>query len=179
MRYVALLRGVNVGGNHRVPKSEFQKVLEQLGFRDVTIYLNSGNAVFTSDGHVDSNQVQQVMESHFGFAIPTLVLAGEDIQRIAAAIPSDWVNDSPRPDKSGMKTDVLYLFDEANTPDVLQKLGYKPDIESMIYVDGAVIANIARAHQARGSLQKVISTGLYGKMTIRNVNTARKLAKLV
>lgn len=44
MKYIALLRGVNVGGNHRVPKVEFQAVLESLGFRDVVIYLNSGNS---------------------------------------------------------------------------------------------------------------------------------------
>ena len=49
MKYVVLLRGVNVGGTHRVPKAEFQAVLEDLGFRDVLIYINSGNAVFTSD----------------------------------------------------------------------------------------------------------------------------------
>ncbi|MNT71868.1 hypothetical protein D3C72_2104060 [compost metagenome] len=49
MKYVALLRGVNVGGSHRVPKAEFRSVLEGLGFQDVEIYINSGNAIFTSD----------------------------------------------------------------------------------------------------------------------------------
>lgn len=179
MKYAALLRGVNVGGNHRLPKLEFQAVLEGLGYQDVTIYLNSGNAVFTSEIYVSSAAVQAALESHFGFSIPTLVLPGDKVQAIAATIPADWTNDSPRPDKSGYKSDVIYLFDEINTPDSLDKLGHKPDIEIMKYVDGAVITNISRANQGRGSLQKLIGTKLYAQVTIRNINTARKLAELV
>ncbi len=179
MKYVALLRGVNVGGNHRVPKAEFKAVLEGLGFRDVVIYINSGNAVFTSDHEPQVSDVQVALEKHFGFAIPTLILSGKKIRAIAAAIPESWTNDSPKPDKSGQKSDVLYLFDEANTPDILTKLGYKPEVETMIYVDGAVLANITRANQAKYSLLKSMGTPLYRQMTIRNITTAKKLAELV
>lgn len=49
----------------------------------------------------------------------------------------------------------------------------------MMYVKGAVIATVTRKNQTRYSLLKVIGTGLYGYMTVRNVNTARKLAELV
>lgn len=179
MRYVALLRGVNVGGNRRVPKAEFQAVLEGLGFYDVTIYLNSGNAVFTSDNAVESSEVQSVLENHFGFPTPTLILTGSKVRKIAGAIPLEWANDTPQPDKSGQKSDVLYLFDEIDKPDILDNIGYKSDIEKMIYVNGAVIANISRANQLKGSLQKLVGTSLYSQMTIRNVNTARKLAELI
>lgn len=178
MKYVALLRGVNVGGNHRVPKDEFRKVLESLGFRDVVIYINSGNAIFTSEQAPQSSEVQAALEKRFGFTIPTLVLSGEKIRAIAAAIPSDWTNDSPKPDKSGQKSDVLYLFEEVNTETVLQELGHKPEVETMIYVDGAVLANVTRKNQSRGSLQKIIGTKVYSKVTIRNITTAKKLAEL-
>lgn len=178
MKYVALLRGVNVGGHHRVPKAEFQAVLESLGFSDVVIYLNSGNAVFTSEYEPKCEKVQAVLEKHFGFDIPTLLLPGERLKAIAAAIPAKWTNDTPRPDKSGQKSDVLYLFDDINTPDILDKLGHKPEIESMLYVDGAVLANITRANQLKGSLQQLVGSKLYSQMTVRNVNTARKLAEL-
>lgn len=178
MKYAVLLRGVNVGGNHRVPKAEFQAVLEGLGFRDVVIYLNSGNAVFASEREPMCKEVQMALEKQFGFSIPTLLLPGEKVQAIAAKIPADWTNDAPKPDKSGQKSDVLYLFDEINTPDILEKLGHKPAIETMLYVDGAVLANITRANQMKGSLQKLVGSKLYSQVTVRNVNTARKLAKL-
>lgn len=123
--------------------------------------------------------MRAALEKHFGFDIPTLVISGDKIRAIANAIPADWTNDSPKPDKSGQKSDVLYLFDEINTPDILEKLGHNPDIETMIYVDGAVIANVTRSNQLKGSLQKLIGSSLYSNMTIRNINTAKKLAELV
>ena len=178
MRYVALLRGVNVGGNRRVPNDEFRAVLEQLGYRDVMIYINSGNAVFTSDHEPASHEVQAALEIHFGFGIPTLVLPGEKIQAIAAAIPADWTNDPPVPDKSGQKSDVLYLFDEVNSPDILERIGYRPAVETMIYVDGAILANVTRANQSRSSLQRIVGKPLYRHMTVRNTITAKKLAEL-
>lgn len=179
MRYAALLRGVNVGGNHRVPKQEFRQVLESAGFYDVVIYINSGNALFSSDHVPSASDIQAALESHFGFAIPTLVLSAEKVQNIAAAIPPDWTNDSPRSDKSGQKSDVLYLFEEVDSPDILQKIGYKPEIETMVYVEGAVLANVTRLNQSKYSLLSVIGTPLYKQMTIRNISTAKKLAELV
>lgn len=179
MRYVILLRGVNVGGNHRVPKLEFQKVLEGLGFCEVVTYINSGNAVFTSDDVPIAREVRAALEAHFGFEIPTLILSGKKVRAIAAAIPPAWTNDAPKPDKSGQKSDVLYLFDEINESSILEKLGNKPEIETMMYIDGAVLANVTRKNQAKGSLQKLIGTKLYAQVTIRNIATAKKLAELV
>src|SRR5690606_8872638 len=179
MRYVALLRGVNVGGKNRVPKAEFQEVLEDLGFTDVVIYINSGNAVFTSDHIVSADTVRGALETHFGFPIPTLVLSGDKIKKITATIPSHWTNDAPNPDKTGQKSDVLYLFDDANEPNVLQKIGYNPEIETMIYTDGAVLVNVLRKNQMRSSLQKITVHPVFKLMTIRNIATAKKLAELV
>jgi uncharacterized protein (DUF1697 family) len=179
MKYVALLRGVNVGGKNRVPKTDFQMVLENLGFRDVVIYINSGNAVFSCAYTPRVNDVQKALETHFGFVIPTLIVPGEKIQAIAAAIPADWTNDPPKPDKSGQKSDVLYLFDEVNTPDILRRIGYQPENETMIYIDGAVLATVSRMNQSKYSLARSMGTPLYRQMTIRNITTAKKLAELV
>lgn len=49
----------------------------------------------------------------------------------------------------------------------------------MIYVDGAVLANIKRVNQSRGSLQKLVGSSVYSEVTIRNISTAKKLADLV
>ena len=178
-RYLVLLRGVNVGGNKKVPKKELQAVLESIGFTDVTVYINSGNAVGTHTGLVAADEVQSALTAHFGFEVPTLVLPSAKVRAIAAAIPEHWTNDSPNPEKTGYQSNVAYLFDDVNTPDVLEMLGHDPAIENMIYVDGAVIQSISRANQARGALAKVIGRKLYAHMTVRNVNTARKLAELL
>ncbi len=178
MRYVILLRGVNVGGGRRVPKAEFYAVLEGLGFSDIVVYINSGNAVASHEHAPTVAAVCATLELHFGFVIPTLMLSAKKAQAIAAAIPPEWTNDSPRPDKSGYKADVLYLFDGANVPTILDQIGYRPEYETMIYVDGAVLAMVSRKNQSRYSLLKVVGTPLYQQMTVRNITTAKKLAAL-
>jgi uncharacterized protein (DUF1697 family) len=71
------------------------------------------------------------------------------------------------------------LFHEANSIDTVTKIGHKPEIEDMLYVDGAVLVRIARKNISRGSMQKVVGTELYQYITIRNLTTAKKLAELV
>lgn len=179
MKYAVLLRGVNVGGKNRVPNGELKQVLEAQGFEDVVTYINSGNAVFSSRQEPSVAKVRSALEKHFGFEIPLLILPAKKIKAIADAIPTDWTNDPPKPDKFGQKSDVLYLFDEANEPDVLEKMGYRSDVETLIYLDGAVLANVKRINQTRYSLMKLVGTPLYKQMTIRNIATAKKLAELV
>ena len=48
-RYVAFLRGINISGKNKVPMAELKKAFEELGFREVKTYLNSGNVIFSSD----------------------------------------------------------------------------------------------------------------------------------
>lgn len=179
-KYVVLLRGVNVGGNNRVPKEDFQKVLEGLDFSNIRIYLNSGNAVFASSKTPSVEIIQNALEKRFKFNIPTLLIDGKTIIKIASQIPKDWTNDPLKPDKSGRKSDVIYLFPTIDTPEILNRLKYNHKIESMIYTKGSVITSILRKNQSEGSLKKLVNNkDIYNNVTIRNVNTALKLAELV
>lgn len=177
-KYVVLLRGVNVGGKKPLPRAEFHRVLESLGFCDVMVYLNSGNAVFSSTREPRTTEIQAALENSCGFEVPTLLLSADMVCTIAEAIPDDWSNDPLNREKTGRKSDVVYLFDEVNSPDILDRIGYKPDIEVMQFIDGAIITTIPRAHQQLGSLHKLIGTSLYQHVTVRNVNTARRLAEI-
>ncbi len=174
MRYVLLLRGVNVGGNSRVEMSRLKAMLENLGYINVVTYINSGNAIFDSLSTPSNQLIKGYLEKEFGFYIPALIVAGEDIIRIAKAIPAQWKND-----KENEKSDVLYLFEEIDDLEVINKIGIKPDIETYIYEKGALLANITRQNQSKGSLQKLVGTKLYKQMTIRNITTAKKLAEIV
>lgn len=174
MRYVVLLRGINVGGNNRVEMSRLKSVLENLGHTNVVTYINSGNVIFDSSSLPDRSYIENMLEKEFGFRIPALVVTAEDIVRIAEAIPQNWDND-----RDSQKSDVIYLFEEIDKPEIIDKIGVKPDIETFTYVGGAVLANISRKDQTKGSLLKLIGTPLYKQMTIRNITTARKLAELV
>lgn len=123
--------------------------------------------------------MQQALEAHFPFDVQTLVLPARQIADIAGAIPADWRNDPVTPEKAGHKSNVLYLFPEVDRPSILSELGYRPEFEEMVYLPGAVITRVSRAHQSRSALNKLAASPLYSQVTVRNVNTARALAGLI
>jgi len=75
-RYVALLRGINVGGHHKVPMSNLCKALEAMGFENIVTLLNSGNVIFDAT-KVSSVQLEKLiseeLENIFGFPIPVII----------------------------------------------------------------------------------------------------------
>ena len=62
MKYVALLRGINVGGNNRVPMAELKLCFEKMGFNNVVTYINSGNVIFESN-QTDLVRIVEICES--------------------------------------------------------------------------------------------------------------------
>ncbi|HCR55766.1 TPA: DUF1697 domain-containing protein [Candidatus Saccharibacteria bacterium] len=173
MKYACLLRAINVGGNRRVEMQRLKKVFEAYGATNVVTYINSGNVVFESAKAPSSVDVQQMLKDEFGFDIPVLLLSAKQIRDIAEAVPKEWQND-----REQAKSDVLYLFSDADKPEIVKQIGYRPEFETVLYVPGALLSHVKRANQGRSCLLKLMGTPLYKQMTIRNVNTARKLAEL-
>ncbi len=176
MKYVALLRGINVGGKNKVSMKELSAALEQAGFSNVSTYINSGN-IFFSDNSSDAGklqkQVEAVITASFGLNIKALVLNKPTIDAVVSAIPSDWTNDS------GMKCDVMFLWDKYRSEDVFKQLPIKPGIDTAKYVDSAIIWGVPRDKATKSGLPKIIGTDIYAHMTIRNCNTARKIQQLM
>lgn len=179
LRSVVLLRGVNAGAARRVPQDAFANVLRDLGGTDVTVVINSGNALGRFPTSVTARQMQDALQGVFAFEIPTLLLPGADAVRIAEAIPAEWRSDALTPERTGRKSDVAYLFAEVDQPEIVDQLGYRPELETLRYVPGAVLSTVSRRDQPRSSLQRVVGKALYQHLTVRSVHTSRKLAALV
>lgn len=173
MKYVALLRGINVGGNRKVPMAELRQIFEDLGFTDVSTYINSGNVIFSSEIAPDAAKIEAAIGNHFGFSVDTLVLSAVQLTSVANAIPGEWLNDTEQ------KSDVLYLFADVDSPDIVDHVGYRPESETIHYIPGSLITNVTRKNQPKSSIMKIMGTPLYKRMTVRNVTTARKLAELI
>lgn len=154
--------------------SDLRDLFEGLGFQDVTTYINSGNVVFSSETVPRTEQIAATTQARYGFAIDVLILNADEVRAIADAIPPEWTND-----RQTEKSDVIYLFDEANRPDTLDAINRHAPSETLRYINHAILANISREHQSRSSILKIVGTPLYAQVTIRNVNTARRLAELV
>jgi uncharacterized protein (DUF1697 family) len=84
-RFVALLRGINVGKAKRVPMAELRELLVKLGYRDVQTLLNSGNAVFESDGRsttTHASHIRAVIAKKLNVDVPVIVKSSADIAAI-------------------------------------------------------------------------------------------------
>jgi uncharacterized protein (DUF1697 family) len=171
MRYVALLRGINVGGNKGVDMKELRTLFENEGWENVSTYLNSGNVLFESDLKRDilKDRIETLLKDEYGFEVSTLIKTNEEMRVIAEAIPKEWQNDEIH------KTDVAYLFPEIDSEKTLDLLLIKREYIDIRYVKGAIFWNVSREYYNRSRINRIIGQGIYQQMTVRNVNTARYL----
>lgn len=177
MVYVALLRGINVGGNAKVEMPRLKTVFESLGCTDVRTYINSGNVIFGDKRSAKELEplIEKAIAKEFGLEIRVILRDAANIRKLCTEIPKEWTNGPA----TNQKTDVMFLWDEINDKSILTKVKINPDIENVRYIDGALVWNIARDNATRSGAHKLIGTDLYRHMTLRNINTVRKLHELM
>ena len=109
---VALLRGINVGGARKVEMARLRTAVEATGATDVRTYIASGNVILRDDRPETelTAALESAIEDEFGFDVPVLIRSGEDVRRIAAAIPAEWVTDKT------MRTDAWFLWPDVDEP---------------------------------------------------------------
>ncbi|AHC16362.1 DUF1697 domain-containing protein [Salinispira pacifica] len=176
MQWVALLRGINVGGRNKVPMKELRHSLEKEGFSRVKSYIASGNIILNSSSHTGrelTGTIETILQRDFSVDTRVLILRGSKFQQIAEAIPGDWENDKEQ------KSDVLFLFPEDDSRDILSRVPPREGIDTAHYVPGALLWNVLRRNQGKTGLQKITSTDIYKSLTIRNVNTVRKISSML
>ena len=91
VRYVALLRGINVGRAKRIAMGDLRAVVERLGFTEVRTLLNSGNVVFTgatAKPQEIATRIEEALASRLGVSSATIVLTGDDVQTIVDDRPN-------------------------------------------------------------------------------------------
>jgi uncharacterized protein (DUF1697 family) len=176
MKYVALLRGINVGGKNRVAMAKLKITFEKAGMGDVKTYINSGNVIFSCAQQSEkalANQLEASIEKDFDLQIKVLVCSQQTIEAIMHALPASWQNNQE------MKCDIMFLWERHHTPNIINELAVRPGIDDVKYVKGALIWRVDRKNVTKSGLLKIIGTPLYKQMTVRNCNTLRKLAAMV
>lgn len=176
MIYVALLRGINVGGKNKVDMKQLKMTFERLGLRNVVTYINTGNIIFEQQGWTQDElveRIEQAIAQDFGLAIKVVLRSLEQYKKMMQHIPKQLSNDDR------MKCDVMFLWEEVDDESSLSLLNVKPDIDTVSYVHGAILWSVAREHVTKSGMSKIIGTKLYKQMTVRNINTTRKIYELM
>jgi uncharacterized protein (DUF1697 family) len=124
--YLALLRGINVGPNQRIAMADLRKLLEGLSYSSVSTYLQSGNALFSTD-QTDSDalakQIEAAITAELGLTVRALVRERADLARVVAANPFEGIATDPK------RLQVTFL---SETPDAavfeaIDPAAYAPD----------------------------------------------------
>ena len=100
MEYVALLRGINVGGNNKVVMSELREQIEAAGFGHVRTYINSGNLLFEAEAPREdvAQRVEDLLASRYDFPIRLALLTGQDYLAQLDELPDWWHGEVARRD---------------------------------------------------------------------------------
>lgn len=172
MIYVALLRGINVGGKNKIDMKLLKETFVRIGMESVVTYINSGNVIFADTQHTKEEMttlLERAISEDFQLEIQVLVRSINDFEHVIKTIPTSWKNDKD------MKCDVLFLWDEIDGETLLRELEIRSDIDTVIYAPGAVLWAVDKCNVTKSGLLKLVGTFLYKKMTVRNVNTTRKI----
>ncbi|MCM3781704.1 DUF1697 domain-containing protein [Neobacillus mesonae] len=177
MIYVALLRGINVGGKNKINMKLLKESFERVGMLNVVTYINSGNIIFAHPKENFNTEIAQILEQaiveDFALPIRVVVRSLEEMQTVVEVLPDSWTNDALA------KSDVMFLWDEINHDSILDKLPLKPGIGTLLYTPGAILYSVAKENVTKSGMNKLIGTTIYQHMTIRNVNTTRQIYKLM
>lgn len=175
MIYIAFFRGINVGGKNKVDMSKLKSVLERIGFTNVITYINSGNVIFKSSVNNETmlaQAIEQAMKDEFQLDLKVVVINSNHLSAICSDIPSTWVKNEE------MRTDVMFLWEKYNNPEIIEIINLQP-ADSVKYVPGALLWNVKGKDYSQSGVMKLMGTDLYRHMTIRNINTVRKLQEII
>lgn len=176
--YIALLRGINVGGNTLISMDALKRAFESLGFKNVKTILASGNVIFEapkSDLATLTTKIEQKLESQFSFAIKVMLRTREDIQSLIDLAPFKKVKVTPQ-----IRLHVSFLpQDVEHRLEISQRLkGTSFDILRATSCELCSVVDIAR-NQGTTDLMKVLEKEFGKKITTRTWNTVERIAALL
>jgi len=176
VRYVALLRGINVGGKAMIKMAELKACVEQLGLDGVSTYIASGNVLFESrkrDAAKLEGEIERAIEGRFGLPVRVIVLDRAAYGKIVAAVPKQWVGDE------AVRANVAFVHRSADAREVVRALQPDPEVEAVKAVDGAILWATRRDQVNRSVMRKLIGGSAYKQLTVRNLNTTLRLNELL
>ena len=164
MRQVALLRGINVGGKHKVPMKDLAALFEAAGFSDVKTYIQSGNVVFDGPTSLNAKKLETAIEKHFKLNVSVAVRTHAQLKKVIDGCPYD--------DPSLVH--VGFIVKKPKTTDI--------DVSQFAPEEFTVKADEIYFHLPNGvgnsKMMVFLSRRLGSEMTVRNWNTVTKLYEL-
>ncbi len=174
--YVALLRGINVGGKNKVPMADLRAVFQDAGFASVRTYIQSGNVVFSTDqpAKILEDQIEEAVERGVGLGVKVVVRSGRQLRAIVERAPEGF---GQQPDT--FHSDVVFLRAPLTAAKAMDVVKLRDGVD--LAWPGTNVVYFARLSERRtqSRLSRVVGTPEYQHMTIRNWRTTTTLHTMV
>ena len=175
--YLALLRGINVGGRNVIRMAELRNCFEAEGFRDVVTYIQSGNVIFRSPSSglgALTTRIEGMLAAAFGYKARVAVRSREQMQAVVEGAPAGF---GARPD--AYRYDTLFLMAPLTATDAMKQVRTKPGVDEAWAGGGVLYFSRLIDKASRSHLSRIASMRVYQSMTVRNWNTTTRLLQLM
>ena len=174
--FVALLRGVNVGGNNMISMKSLKESFTTLGFKEVTTYINSGNIVFKSkedDARKLEIKIEKMLAKDYQLESKVVVRNLPEMEKLVKSLPRSWG------DESSWRYNVIFLRHTIDSEKILTELPANSDIEVIVYRPGVLLWSAQATEYNKTQFAKLATRKIFKDMTVRNLNTTKKLYDLM
>ena len=176
MKYVLLLRGINVGGRNKVSMADLKDAITGLGYENVITYINSGNIIFNSSENIGvvNDKISQILNSYL-FKINKVILTKQEYIEELKNLPSWWNNDFYR-------KDVLFYSEDIDFSSLKERINNIPLNEENVYFGKRAVfwGKFNEKNYLKTAYHKyLIKESFYKAVTIRNGRTFMKIAELL
>jgi uncharacterized protein (DUF1697 family) len=175
-RYVALLRGINVGGKNLVRMLALKAHFEAQGFTDVATFIQSGNVLFTA-GERDAALVERIeagLSKAFGYAASVVLRSRPQLRRVVDGAPAGF---GSRP--ALYRYDVLFLKEPLSAAEALARAPANPDVDQVFAGSGVLYYSREIRKASRSRMSRLVALPMYKQLTIRSWNTTVRLLELL
>jgi uncharacterized protein (DUF1697 family) len=176
-RYVALLRGINVGGKNLIRMADLRACFERHGFEDVTTYIQSGNVLFTSSGSGAAElteRIEGMLATSFDYDASVMVRSRAQMRAVVDGAPEGFGAHPTR-----YRSDVIFLKPPLTARTAIGQVPTRDGVDRAWAGTGVLYFERLAARAAQSRLTKIVSMPMYQRMTIRNWRTATELLRLL
>jgi uncharacterized protein (DUF1697 family) len=176
--YVALLRGINVGGRNPIGMPALTACFEENGFEDVATYIQSGNVIFRSSGGASAEltrRIEKMLAASFDHYVPTVVVRSRTQMRAIVDRAPKGFGAAP----AKYRYDVVFLKEPLAARTAMKSLELKPGVDAAHPGTGVLYLSRLTSRATSSRLNKIASSPIYPRVTIRNWNTTTKLLALM
>ncbi len=176
-RYLALLRGINVGGNNIIKMADLKACFEIMGFTGVATYIQSGNVIFSSEENEISaleERIEKVLSETFNYQSRVVVISHQQLKAVVDKSPEEFGMHSDT-----HKYDVVFLKNPLTAEDAFDQIIARKEVDFVYAQNGVIYFKRTIANLTKSYISKIIVLPIYKSMTIRNWNTTSKLLALM